>query len=101
MENRGRPSAARAHTNLRAAVFESRECIGITNINQANCIDLQTFSVREQFAAAFALAPQMAKPWNPSVLGKASHWKPVDDKWQMILPLSPNHPAQVFKKCEP
>jgi hypothetical protein len=39
--------------------------------------------------------------WNTSLLGKTSHWKPVDDKWQMICRLSPNHPAEVFKEVSP
>jgi hypothetical protein len=41
------------------------------------------------------MADQIAAIRNPS------HPKPVDDKWQMICPPSPNHPAQVFKKREP
>jgi hypothetical protein len=34
-------------------------------------------------------------------LGNPSHPKPVDDQWQMICPLSPNHPAQVLKNESP
>ena len=84
---------------LELRFFESSELIGLADNNQANCIGPQTlFFSRERFAAAFALKAQVANQWNPPLLGKASHRILVDDKWQMVCPLSPNHPAQVFKK---
>src|SRR5215470_6036396 len=80
-------------------VFESGECLGLANNNQANCIGLRTFLLRKRFAIASALVLQMVSiKWNLSLLGKASHRNLVDDRWQMVCPLSPNHPAQVFKK---
>jgi hypothetical protein len=46
--------AAHAHADPRTALFESSECIGLAGNNQANCIGLRTFFLRERFAAAFA-----------------------------------------------
>jgi hypothetical protein len=43
-----------ANTDIPAVFFESRKCIGIANNNQANWYQPADFSVREQFAAAFA-----------------------------------------------
>jgi len=45
-----------------------------------------------------AMLQMVSIKWNSSLLGKASHRNLVDDKWQMGYSLSPNHPAQVFKK---
>jgi hypothetical protein len=39
--------------------------------------------------------------WNSSLSGGPSHLKPVDDQWQTICRLSPNHPAEVFKDVSP
>jgi hypothetical protein len=83
--------AMRAHADSRTALFESRQCLATRTTIKRNCFGpLFFFSCCVQFPSTSAL--------EAILLGNPSHSKPVDDKWQMIGPLSPNHPAEVLKK---
>src|SRR4051812_2085635 len=85
----------------RSDFFESLGALTTRGIINRIVSTTLLFLCREQFPAAIGPKLQTTDQMRRLLLGKASHLKPVDDKWRMIFPLSPNHPAQVFKKREP
>jgi hypothetical protein len=70
--------------------------------NHVNALATRTTIKRNFFGPLFFFSCCVQFPSTSALeailLGNPSHSKPVDDKWQMIGPLSPNHPAEVLKK---
>ena len=103
----GRPRRRTAPAAQHLQIFELRFS------NHANALASRTIIKRIVSACRFfpcannslphwrATASNGAIKWNSSLSGGSSHLKPVDDQWQTICRLSPNHPAEVFKDVSP